>query len=55
MIVIDRQGATEQVATWEALPNRTITVMGASAWARKDIAAVEIRTVDGQIILRQVI
>ena len=53
MIVIDRHGATEQVATWKALPNRTITVMGASSRARKDIAAVEIRTLDGQTILRR--
>jgi hypothetical protein len=53
MIVIDRHGATEQVATWKALPNRTITVMGASARARKDIAALEIRTLDGQTILRR--
>jgi len=53
MIVIDRHGTTEQVATWKALPNRTITVMGASSRARKDIAAVEIRTLDGQTILRR--
>lgn len=52
MVVIDRQGAAEQVATWKALPNRTLTVMGASARARQDIAAVEIRTVGGQTILR---
>jgi Putative zinc-finger len=53
MIVIDRHGATEQVATWKALPNRTITVMGASSRARKDIAAIEIRTLDGQTILQR--
>jgi hypothetical protein len=53
MIVIDRHSATEQVATWKALPNRTITVMGASARARKDIAAIEIRTLNGQTILRR--
>jgi Putative zinc-finger len=52
MVVIDRHGAAEQVATWKAVPNRTLTVMGSSARARQDIAAVEIRTVDGQTILR---
>ena len=52
MVVVDRNGATEQVATWKALPNRELTVMGASSRARRDIAAVEIRTLQGQTILR---
>jgi Putative zinc-finger len=52
MVVIDRHGAAEQVATWKALPNRELTVMGATSRARRDIAAVEIRTLNGQAILR---
>ena len=52
MVVIDRDGAAEQVATWKALPNRELTVMGASSKARRDIAAVEIRTMSGRTILR---
>jgi anti-sigma factor RsiW len=52
MVVIDRNGAAEQVATWKALPNRELAVMGASSRARRDIAAVEIRTLQGQTILR---
>jgi anti-sigma factor RsiW len=52
MVVIDRNGAAEQVATWKALPNRELTVMGASSRARRDIAAVEIRTPQGRTILR---
>jgi Putative zinc-finger len=52
MVVIDRQGNAEQVATWKALPNRELTVMGASSRTRSDIAAVEIRTTDGLTILR---
>ena len=52
MVVIDRKGAAQQVATWKALPNRELTVMGASSRARRDIAAVEIRTAEGQTILR---
>jgi hypothetical protein len=52
MVVIDRNGAAEQVATWKALPNRELTVMGASSRARRDIAAVEIRTLGGRTILR---
>ena len=52
MVVIDRNGAAQQVATWKALPNRELTVMGASSRARRDISAVEIRTLAGQTILR---
>ena len=51
MVVIDRHGKAEQVATWKALPNRELIVMGASSRTRGDIAAVEIRTTDGRTIL----
>ncbi len=52
LVVIDRDGTAQQVATWKALPNRELTVMGASSLARRDIAAVEIRTLSGRAILR---
>jgi hypothetical protein len=52
MVVIDRHGDAQQVATWRALPDRPLTVMGASSQSRQDIASVEIRTMDGQTILR---
>ena len=52
MVVIDRNGTAEQVATWRALPNRELTVMGATSRARQDIASVEIRTMNGLTILR---
>ena len=52
LVVIDRGGAEQQVATWSALPNREITVRGASSLARRDIATVEIRTLSGTAILR---
>ena len=52
LVVIDRAGASQQVATWTALPNRQLTVVGASSLARRDIASVEIRTLSGRAILR---
>jgi hypothetical protein len=52
MVVIDRSGAVQQVATWNALPNRELTVTGATSRTRQDITAVEIRTLSGQTILR---
>ena len=52
LVVIDRSGADQQVATWTSLPDRELTVIGASSLARGDISAVEIRTMSGQPILR---
>jgi hypothetical protein len=52
LVVIDRSGAGQQVATWTSLPDRKLTVMGASSLARGDIATVEIRTMSGEAILR---
>jgi Putative zinc-finger len=52
LVVIDRSGAASQVATWKSLPDRELTLMGASSRSRADIAAVEIRTLSGRAILR---
>jgi hypothetical protein len=52
LVVIDRHGAAEQVATWKSLPNSKLTVVGASSQARRDIAFVEVQTLDGRTILR---
>jgi len=52
LIVIDRSGAVQQVATWKALPDRQLTIRGASSLARKDVAAVEVRTLSGFTLLR---
>lgn len=52
MVVIERSGAVQQVATWNAVPNRELAVTGASSRTRQDITAVEIRTLSGQTILR---
>jgi len=52
LVVIDRSGVAQQVATWKAPPGRKLTVMGATSLARQDIAAVEVRTLSGHAILR---
>jgi hypothetical protein len=52
LVVIDRHGAVQQVATWKALPDRQLTIRGASSLARKDVAAVEVRTLSGFTLLR---
>jgi len=52
LVVIDRSGAVQQVATWKALPDRQLIIRGASSLARKDVAAVEVRTLSGLTLLR---
>ena len=52
LVVIDRSGVAQQVATWKAPPGRKLTVMGATSLARQDIASVEVRTLSGLAILR---
>ncbi|MEO6143592.1 MAG: zf-HC2 domain-containing protein [Dermatophilaceae bacterium] len=52
LVVIDRSGAAQQVATWKALPDREVNLMGASSLTRQNIAVVEIRTMSGRALLR---
>lgn len=52
LVVRTRDGGAEQVATWRALPGRTMFLTAATAAARSDITSVEVRTADGQPVLR---
>lgn len=52
LVVIGIEGPAEQVGTWKSLPNRELTIVGATSRVRQDITAVEIRTLDGRAILR---
>lgn len=52
MFVHTRDGQTEQVATWNALPGRTMKLAAATATQRSDITFVEVRTTDGTPVLR---
>ena len=51
LFVRTRAGAVEQVATWKALPGRTMRLSGATATGRTDITGVEVRTSDGRVVL----
>jgi hypothetical protein len=44
-------GAEERVASWQALPGRTMHLSGATATGRADITTVEVRTSDGRVVL----
>jgi hypothetical protein len=52
LVVRTRDGGVEQVATWRALPGRTMSLSGATAADRADIASVEVRAPDGTPVLR---
>lgn len=51
LVVRTKDGGTERVGTWEALPGRSLQVVGATASRRGDIAAVEVRTESGLRLL----
>lgn len=52
MFVRTRGGQLEQVATWRALPGKTMQLAAATATSRDDISSVEIRTADGNPVLK---
>lgn len=52
LVVVDRSGVAQQVATWKALPDHEVTIMGATSLTRQNIAVVEIRTLSGRTLLR---
>ena len=44
-------GATEQVASWKAVPGKTMRLSAATASDRDDITNVEVRTAAGATVL----
>jgi Putative zinc-finger len=51
MYVHTADGAVEQVASWRALPGKTMQLSGATAALRADITSVEVRTSSGERVL----
>ena len=51
LAVRTRDGRWEQVATWRAVPGRTVTVTGATAAGADDITSVEVRSASGRPLL----
>lgn len=52
LVVHTRDGRTEQVATWKAVPGRSTTLSAATAADVADIAAIDVRTTAGDPVLR---
>ncbi|MCI9888004.1 zf-HC2 domain-containing protein [Micrococcales bacterium 31B] len=51
LVVHTLAGATERVATWKGLPGHTMSLAGATATDRADIARVEVVAADGDVVL----
>jgi hypothetical protein len=52
MVVHTADGATEQVASWKAVPGKTMRLSAATASDVDDITDVEVRTAAGDTVLR---
>ncbi len=51
LVVRTREGRDEQVATWRALPGRSMRLTGATATLRSDIGEVQVRSATGRLVL----
>jgi hypothetical protein len=51
LFVSTRDGHTEQVGSWHSVGGRTMQLSAATAASRRDIASVEVRTLDGRVVL----
>ena len=51
MLVRTDDGAVEQVATWRALPGKTMELTAATALASTDIVSIEVRTAADEVVL----
>jgi hypothetical protein len=54
MVVTHRDGTIERVASWKALPGKTMHLSGATSSQPADIARVDVRTTGGAEVLRLV-
>lgn len=52
LVVHTRDGRSEQVATWQAVPGRSVEVPAATAAGRDEISSVDVRTLDGRLVLK---
>jgi Putative zinc-finger len=52
LFVSTHDGRTEQVGSWRSLGGRTMHLSAATAASRGDIASVEVRTLDGRVLLK---
>ncbi len=52
LFVTTRSGRVEQVGSWRSVSGREMQIMAATAATAAELASVEVRTVDGRVVLR---
>jgi anti-sigma factor RsiW len=52
LVAVDRDGGTQQVAAWRAVPDRVSTVIASTSLHRADISALQVRTPTGTPVLQ---
>ena len=52
LYVLTRDGRSEQVGSWRSVAGTTMQVPAATSVVRDEIAAVEVRTTSGRVVLR---
>ncbi|MGH3471286.1 MAG: anti-sigma factor family protein [Nocardioidaceae bacterium] len=51
LVVTNRRGQTQRLATWSVVPGMTSTVDGSTSWSRSAIASVQVRTEQNKPLL----
>ena len=51
LVLVSRDGVTQEVATWLAVPGEEVTVPASTLLQRDEIVGVELRDVDGTVLL----
>lgn len=51
LVVLMRDGRVEQVGSWRSVAGRAIQFTAGTAASAEDVASVEVRTVDGRVVL----
>ena len=52
LFVTTRSGRVEQVGSWRSVSGREMQIMAATAVTTAELASVEVRTLDGRVVLR---
>ncbi len=52
LVVTDRSGSAQRLATWSVVPNKVSTITGSTNWRSSDIATVRVLDANGATVLR---
>lgn len=52
LVVTDRSGSSQRLATWSVVPNKVSTITGSTDWKSSDISTVRVLDANGATVLR---